>query len=541
MENGFMVSLSRPDRLRIVILLLLCLSLFFLGLGSYALWDIDEGMHASTSRVMVQSGDWIAPQFNGKPFNDKPPLFNWLVALSFLLFGFTEFAARLPAALLGSGVVLTTYALGRRLVGTSGAFLGAIVTACSLMFVALSRTVVHDILLVFCTTLALLSFYRAYDEKLRRGVWLALMYAACGLGMLAKGPLGVVLPGGIALFFLLLRRDARFILRMMIPQGVLIVLLVALPWFLAMGMRDPDYLRYFLVEQNLGSFASGAPRHPEPFWWYVPVLLIGFFPWSYLLPLVLWRHLRRPREISPSRLFLLIWMIFVFVLFSAASSKIRPYILPLFPAAGLLMGDMFARLLESAEPRLRRGLLWSHGLLIALLAWFVPRKLLQATGKKIFDVQTDGPYLAILVMIFVSFVVVTSYFVIRRRYRALFVTNVLFVVILFAFAVLAVVPQLDPYRSCKATALWYDRARPPDEMLRFFPSLKDSALFYTGRLGEELYLPEDLEAFLRRPGAVAIVERKRLQRVAYLREHWRILYEDNGYLVVEAENPSRSR
>ena len=128
-----------PERLRVGGLVLLCLALFFLRLGGFALWDIDEGMHASTSKIMVQSGDWLAPVYNGEPFYDKPPLYNWFVALSFLVFGFTEFAARLPSALLGLGTVLLTYRFGRRMLGAEAAFLGAAVLATSLEFVVLSR------------------------------------------------------------------------------------------------------------------------------------------------------------------------------------------------------------------------------------------------------------------------------------------------------------------------------------------------------------------------------------------------------------------
>ena len=97
----------------LTILVLLCLALFFSLLGDRPLWDIDEGMHAHTSKVMVETGDWVTPRMNGETFYDKPPLFNWLVAMAFMVFGFTEFAARLPAALLGTACVIATYFLGR--------------------------------------------------------------------------------------------------------------------------------------------------------------------------------------------------------------------------------------------------------------------------------------------------------------------------------------------------------------------------------------------------------------------------------------------
>ena len=171
------------ERVLIIILMMLCLSLFFFRLGTRPLWDIDEGMHAAISKAMVLSGDWVTPQYNGKNFYDKPPLFNWLAAFSFLVFGFTEFAARLPAALLGSGCVMTTYLLGRRMFNLQVAFLSAVVLATSAEYIILSRVVVHDISLVFCDTLALTLFFLGYQNARHRKRNFLLGYAALKLFM----------------------------------------------------------------------------------------------------------------------------------------------------------------------------------------------------------------------------------------------------------------------------------------------------------------------------------------------------------------------
>ena len=178
----------------VFILIALCLLLFFLRLGARPLWDVDEGKHAVTSMEMVRSGDWITPTFNGEPFFDKPVLFNWLEALAFLVFGFTEFAARLPAAILGTGCVLVTYLLGRKLANATVGFLAGAILATAVEFIILSRTVVHDISLVFLVTLALYLFYFAYQDIRHRQRNLLFLYAAMGLAVLAKGPLGLALP-----------------------------------------------------------------------------------------------------------------------------------------------------------------------------------------------------------------------------------------------------------------------------------------------------------------------------------------------------------
>jgi 4-amino-4-deoxy-L-arabinose transferase-like glycosyltransferase len=144
---------KREDIFHILLLVVLCLVLFFFHLGARPLWDTDEGMHASTSKGMVLSGDWITPTFNGENFYDKPVLHNWFVSISFLIFGFTEFAARLPAAILGLGGVILTYLLGRRMFSPVAGFLSGAILATNVEYAMLSRTVVHDISLCIFVTL----------------------------------------------------------------------------------------------------------------------------------------------------------------------------------------------------------------------------------------------------------------------------------------------------------------------------------------------------------------------------------------------------
>ena len=157
----------------IFILIGTSLILYFFGLGAGPMGDIDEAMHASTSKDMVLDGDWITPRYNGSNFYDKPPLHNWLVAMAFLLFGFSEFAARLPAALLGTGCVMITYWLARSMFGPVVAFLSALVLATSAEVIVLARVVVHDISLAFFVTLALTLFFVGYkNEKHRKPAFL---------------------------------------------------------------------------------------------------------------------------------------------------------------------------------------------------------------------------------------------------------------------------------------------------------------------------------------------------------------------------------
>ncbi len=305
------------------LLLLLCGVLFFAFLGDRPLWDIDEGMHAVTSKEMVLTGDWVTPYFNGEKFYDKPPLFNWLVALSFLVFGFTEFAARLPAALLGTGCVLLTYFAGRRMFSPVVGFLGAAILASSVEFIIMSTVVVHDISLTFCVTLAMFLFFAGYKNRAHRRQYLLWGYAAIGMSVVAKGPIGLIMPMMVVGLFLISQRNLKFVKEMRVGWGLLIFLAVASPWYILMDIRNPDYTDYFLWQQNFGNFLSEAKsRHPEPFYYYIPVLLGGFWPWSFFLPAALISSFRSGLgKIRPEKVYLMIWLGCIFLFFSAAASS----------------------------------------------------------------------------------------------------------------------------------------------------------------------------------------------------------------------------
>jgi len=250
---------NRAEIRRILVLLALCLFLFFFKLGSRALWDNDEGIHAAIAQNMLVTGDWVTPTFNGESFYDKPALFNWLGALSFKFLGFSELAARLPAALLGLACVLGTYLLGRKMFGSSVGFLAGLILASSGLFLLLSRTVQYDMVLTFFTTLSLFFFYSGIvDEKNRRRYFL-LFYVAVACAVLAKGPLGLMLPALVIGPYLLLTRQLRMLRQMQIGWGALIVLAIASPWYILMTVRNEDYLSHFFLGQNLGYFLP-APR-----------------------------------------------------------------------------------------------------------------------------------------------------------------------------------------------------------------------------------------------------------------------------------------
>jgi 4-amino-4-deoxy-L-arabinose transferase-like glycosyltransferase len=508
----FTEKIQKTEIFLILTLIVLCLALFFFRLGVRPIWDIDEGKHASTSKEMVLSGDWITPTFNGQPFYDKPVLHNWMTAVAFLVFGFTEFAARLPSALLGSGCVIVTYLLGKRMYNPMVGFLGAVILATSVEFIALSRTVVHDISLLFFVTLALYFFYLGYHNQGHRKRNLLLFYTALGFAVLSKGPIGLALPAMIIGLYLIVEKKLTFIKQMHLGWGLIVFLSVASPWYVMISLKNSDYAGYFFIEQNLGSFLSSDPRHPGPFYYYIPVLFGGFFPWSCFLPLaMLYSVRRRFQTVAQGTAYLGIWLGVVFVFFSMAGSKLATYILPLFPAASLLVAVLWQELLTTPNPQIRKGFILSFFpvmlVFLAALIYLLVHPLMEVeyeSGVK--SVQLN--YLASWI---VFCMVVAFILLLTQKTKALFISlAAMMMSFLLAFLIL-IVPSTNPYRSTRQLADRFDRLVPTDERLVFYSRIKESALFYTDRKARVLENPEELKDYLASNNQVyCMITRKKL-------------------------------
>ncbi len=331
---------------------LLCLP----NLGGPSLWDIDEGNNAEAAHEMLCSGNVIVPTFNGALREDKPALLYWLQGAAYSAFGVNEFAARLPSALAALLAVLATYELGRRLFGRGAGLLAGLVLASAALFCASAHFANPDALLNAFTALSMLFFWLAYT---RGGAWLAAVGVTSGLAVLAKGPVGTVLPAAVALAFLLWRREPRRLWDVGWLWGSLTFLLVAAPWYVWVGLETKgQWLVGFLLKHNFGRAVGSQPMegHGGPFWYYAPVLIAGLAPWSVFLGPACWsaRKGLRDGDARPALQYLLCWAGVYFVFFSAARTKLPNYVLPLYPTAALLTGYFLDR--------------WRRGLLV-LPAW----------------------------------------------------------------------------------------------------------------------------------------------------------------------------
>lgn len=323
------------------ILLLYCLFLFLLFLGNVPLLDPDEPVYGETAKEMLATGDWLSPRIYGEFWYDKPPLFYWLEAAFFSVFGISTFSARLPSALIAAGTVLYTYSAARRLLDEKTAFLGALILASSLEFTVIARSSVTDMTLTAALTAALFSFLE------RRYV---LAYIACGAALLAKGPVGFGFPALIVAIWLAAQKKFTWkpIMALRWYWGIPLACAVGLPWYLYMtAVHGSAFVDTFLGYHNLTRFAQPEHAGQDHWWLYIVVLAAGCFPWSGAVFSMLGRC--RSFAKNPVTLYLLVWAGFIFLFFSASSTQLFSYILPMFPPLSLLAA-LYLRELQKTGP-----------------------------------------------------------------------------------------------------------------------------------------------------------------------------------------------
>ncbi|HSD50264.1 MAG TPA: glycosyltransferase family 39 protein, partial [Candidatus Methylomirabilis sp.] len=329
-----------------LILLLVSGILFFFRLGTPGLFDADEPAYAQAAREMRETGDWVTPHFNGRPRFDKPILFYWLIALNYRVFGVTEFAVRAWSALAGVLLVMVVAWAARRTVGSPADLWAGLALATNLLTALLARAAVTDMLLTLFVTGAILAGLEALGGS-RYMKWCArLLWTAMGLAVLVKGPVGVLIPmmalGGLLFFH---QERWRVLARLVPWEGPLLFAVLTLPWYgLVLRANGWAFVEGFVIKHHITRFSGVVSSHAGPIWFYLPVLLIGFYPWSGFLPSALWRAgtaARRQARSHPADRLLVAcacWVIGLLVFFSLAGTKLPSYLFPAFPGMALLVG-----------------------------------------------------------------------------------------------------------------------------------------------------------------------------------------------------------
>ena len=443
-QRGFERSSRGAGLLRLGLFAFLA-SLYFVLLGAGSLWDNSEPTYGEIVKELLRTGDWLTLHFDYKPWFIHPPLWFWTAALSVKAFGLNEFALRLPSAIFGVLTAIAVYLAARRLYGELAGLASALAFGTSLEVIVLSRLAYLDSMLLFFTTVTSLWIYFAVRDGDRRAFWKAIVAAA--LGTLTKGPVAIVLPVLVLVVFLIWTRRP-FWRGLPWIGGTLVYVVLAGSWFAAEWSVNGDvFLRSYFGGSNVGRFLSPFENQPGPFWYYLPVTAIGFFPFVAFLPKGVKTAWQRWTE---DERYLLVAAVVPLIFFSLAQTKLPNYIVIIFPSLAIMVGRVLGDAMATNDVATLRG---------ALI--FLPASLVLVTAGVVIygESQHAGPFhalapsLALLGWLVVPTAIATLVltYVVRRVWIAP-VGLALMMAGFITAIVYAILPQIESFKPMKSMA-----------------------------------------------------------------------------------------
>ena len=337
--------------------LIICL---FSGLSAVGLIGPDEPRYAWIAQHMASTGDWLTPKLYGQPWFEKPVLYYWAAAAGFKFLHSSEYAARLPSAFAALVAAFAMAALAFWRYGTRTARAVLLIFPTSVGVIAFARAAGPDMLFTAALSLALFSAASILEKRgafaidpLARTrndlVDLVLLGAWLGLATLAKGPAALILAGGSVLLWAIATKNLKRAFHMLHPLALLTFAVVALPWYILCARANPNFFHVFIVEHNFQRYLTPVFQHRQPFWFFGPIILLGFLPWSALLVSAAFDARRIFRDgswrASPG-FFIGCWAIFPGMFFSFSQSKLPEYILPVFPPLAVLLAHSFVHAMD---------------------------------------------------------------------------------------------------------------------------------------------------------------------------------------------------
>lgn len=500
----------------VVLVVVVALALV-VDLGRPAFWDPGESRYAETVREMTRTGDWLAPTLAAARYYDKPAPYFWLLAASFAVFGWNEWAARVPSAVAAVATIGLVVAFAWRRLGRRAALGAGIVLATTVQFAALGRAVRMDMMLTFLTTATVLQAFALLETP--RGdvhgdrapptwpLWIATV-----LGILVKGPVALLLPVLIVGAYVVATRTPVGVARFR-PGLVSLAALAALAgWYVVQAVWTPDYLWTFLVQHNFGRFLGRAlAGHREPLLFYVWILPLTFLPWTVLLPGAVRRAIRRARRGDRLSTFLLLWCVLPFVFFSLSRAKLATYLLPIFPALAMLVAVWVDRVLRA------RATTRARAFALPLLAWSTAMGI-AAVAAPIAIAIAHPSYVrsASAALLLAPFALLGAVIHRRGAWRAApaaIAAGMLATIVLF-FRVGA--PIVDDFASLRDAAE-VAAPLPPNTPIFAYKTRGHSFTYYGGRSLFRVRSPAAAAEALGRPGPTAVLVKRR--HVEKIRQH----------------------
>lgn len=459
------------DKKSIVLLILFSAALFFIGIYRMPLTDPDETFYAETAREMMNRGEWLTPYIFGKPQFEKPPLYYWLVIFGFKAFGVSESSARVASAVFGVIGVIGVYFLGKILLNRRCGFLSGVILATSVIYTVLSRACVTDIVLTVFILYAFLFFF--YKRYLLSAVMLV-------LAVLTKGPIGLFLPFAIIGAYLLFAKELKKLKEIPFIRGALLFLAVALPWyFLMYKAHGKEFINVFFGFHNVMRFLEPEHKIGDVFYYYAPVALGGFFPWSVFLPLGIWQAFREKEgSIKKTNIFLALWILVIFLFFSFSRTKLPTYIFPLYPALALLVSRFLdVSINKDLTKKMKIAMVSFSGLFFVILfggliaLYFILK--MKYPSAVAMSLIAGTAFIFLMILTFGAFL--------KERYKASLIIFMASFVIFISFLSFFVLPELGKYESSKEISKELLAFAKPGERLGAETDYQRGIAFYTNR------------------------------------------------------------
>jgi 4-amino-4-deoxy-L-arabinose transferase-like glycosyltransferase len=567
--------------LNLGLLLALAALLLFLNLGELGLTDRDEGRNAEAGREMLETGDWISPTFNYEPRYQKPALVYWLMTIAYQALGVSEFTARLPSATFGVALILLQYLFLTTCRGAVVGLFGALMLLLNVEIIALSRMALTDSVLIFFITLALFSFWLGFRSEEPDRRWLWLFYVGMALATLTKGPVGFLVPlVTVALYLAMTGQWGRFWREGYPLAGTAILALLALPWYVLMWSRHGAAYAASAQANTVGRFFNPMEGHGFTIFFYLPVLMLGFFPWSGWLPFAwyqafkTWQEARKAevtRDVSPPQpspnlgegkgggvtrhlsrsndeldWFAAAWVLAVLVFFTLSSTRLPHYIGPLFPAAAILTSSYWHRSLVHPTTRGARAAIHTVmllGCLLALAFAFAPTLYSKFSDKLVEEFPAasqidlgNGPYF-IATTILMGMAIVGYLGLHDERRPGAFWTAGATLALVVLILLVVTLPRMNRFTVAPQQELAYAAGLNlgADDRLIAYGTTRPSTVFYAKRKvifvgrGEE----ERMREHLRQPGRTMILLPARLRpRLPLETVDYPIVLQRFGYILL---------
>ncbi len=465
-----------PKKTAVYLFLLTAAAVLFWNAGKVPLFDPDEGRYSDIAQTMLHTGDWLTPRMDGVSHYHKPPLSNWLVAASFKIFGSNEFAARLPSILLSLALMAMLISLGRFLFNFETGYYSAWILLTSALYVAVSRLVTTDMMLVFLTFSAMNCIARLFFGKEHKIRWFYLTILCLGLAMLTKGPVAWMITLVPAFAFGIWKRKDIGVPLVHWVLGFILFWAISLSWFLVVILTNKGAFDYFIHYQLAGRILSGHAGRKQPIFYFFLVVPLGFLPWTVFMPTAV-QYLRKFKEdmVQERLLFVGMWFLLPFILFTIFKTKLATYITPVFPPLALLAG-FFWRKWDQGEVATQKAVNVSVWVMAAVYGFLAVGGLVFISFLPQFVAGIPKHAIVLITAVLLSAAAANVWIMKKKKTEWIFRTQVAILVVL-ALTVFHELPSLE-YKNSRTVAHKILEIKKPGEKVILWRNYFASLPFY---------------------------------------------------------------